>query len=152
APATIAQMNVPVERRLEQIALNLERWRWLPHDLGERYVLVNIPEYRLEVWDRGTAPVTMRAVVGTKGTPTPIFNDTMTSVVFAAYWNVPSDIATKETIPAVLKDRAFLNRQNMEVLDRAGNVVDPASIDLAHAGGYRFRQRPGGGNSLGSVK
>ena len=152
APATIAQMNVPVERRIDQIALNLERWRWLPRDLGERYVLVNIPEYRLEVWDHAQVPVSMRVVVGKKDTPTPIFNDDMTYLVFAPYWNVPADIATKETIPSVLKDPAFLDRTNMEVVDRAGNTVDPASIDLSQAGDYRFRQRPGGGNSLGYVK
>ena len=152
APATIAQMNVPVERRIDQITLNLERWRWLPRDLGERYVLVNIPEYRLEVWDHAQVPVSMRVVVGKKDTPTPIFNDDMTYLVFAPYWNVPPDIAAKETIPSVLKDPAFLDRTNMEVVDRAGNAIDPSSIDLSKAGDYRFRQRPGGGNSLGFVK
>ena len=152
APATIAQMNVPVEQRIEQIALNLERWRWLPRDLGERYVLVNIPEYRLEVWDHGKVPVTMRVVVGKKDTPTPIFSDDMTHVVFAPYWNVPAGIATNETIPSAIRDPAFLQRTNMEVLDRAGNVVDPGSVDLSRPEEYRFRQRPGGGNSLGYVK
>ena len=152
APATVAQMNVPVERRIEQLTMNLERWRWLPRDLGERFVLVNIPEYRLEVWDGNQVPVTMRVVVGKKDTPTPIFNDDMTYLVFAPYWNVPPDIAAKETIPSVLKDPAFLDRTNMEVVDRAGNAVDPASVDLSQAGDYRFRQRPGGSNSLGYVK
>jgi murein L,D-transpeptidase YcbB/YkuD len=152
APATVAQMNVPVERRIDQITLNLERWRWLPRDLGERYVLVNIPEYRLEVWDHGKVPVTMRVVVGKKDTPTPIFNDDMTYVVFAPYWNVPPDIAANETIPSAMKDPAFLDRTNMEVLDRSGNVVDPGSIDPSRPGDYRFRQRPGGANSLGFVK
>jgi murein L,D-transpeptidase YcbB/YkuD len=152
AAATVAQMNVPVERRIEQIALNLERWRWLPRELGERHILVNIPEYRLEVWDHGTVPLSMRVVVGKKDTPTPIFNDNMTFVVFAPYWNVPADIVRKETIPSVMKDPAFLDKTNMEVLDRSGNVVDAASVDLDNPGAYRFRQRPGGRNSLGSVK
>lgn len=152
APATVAQLNVPVERRIEQIGLNLERWRWLPRDLGERYVLVNVPEYRLEVWDHGKVPLSMRVVVGKKDTPTPIFSDEMTYVVFAPYWNVPADIASKETIPSVLKDPAFLDKTNMEVLDRSGHVVDPSSIDISQSGAYRFRQRPGGRNSLGYVK
>jgi murein L,D-transpeptidase YcbB/YkuD len=149
---TVAQMNVPVERRIEQIALSLERWRWLPHELGERHVLVNVPEYRLEVWDHGKVPLSMRVVVGKKDTPTPIFSDEMTYLVFAPYWNVPSDIASKETIPSAMRDPAFLQRTNMEVLDKSGNVVDPSSIDAEHAGDYRFRQRPGGSNSLGYVK
>jgi murein L,D-transpeptidase YcbB/YkuD len=150
--STVAQMNVPVERRIDQIALNLERWRWLPRELGERHIFVNIPEYRLEVWDRGKVPVSMRVVVGKKDTPTPIFDDDMTYVVFAPYWNVPPDIVSKETIPSVMKDPAFLDRTNMEVLDRSGKIVDPTSIDLSRAGDYRFRQRPGRSNSLGYVK
>jgi murein L,D-transpeptidase YcbB/YkuD len=150
--ATIAQLNVPVGRRIQQISLNLERWRWLPAELGERHVLVNIPEYRLEVWDRGKVPVSMRVVVGKKDTPTPIFNDDMTHVVFSPYWNVPPDIVKNETIPQALRDPASLERMNMEVLDKSGNPVDPSSIDVDNAGAYRFRQRPGSSNALGFVK
>jgi murein L,D-transpeptidase YcbB/YkuD len=151
-PAVIAELNVPVERRIRQIELNLERWRWLPRDLGARHILVNIPAYRLEVWDKGTIPVTMRVVVGRKDTPTPIFNDTMTYVVFSPYWNVPSTIAENETLPSIMKDPAFLDRNNMEVVDTQGRPVDPATIDLEDPAAYRFRQRPGAGNSLGLVK
>jgi murein L,D-transpeptidase YcbB/YkuD len=149
---TIARMNVPVEDRIRQIALNLERWRWLPRTLGDRFVLVNIPEFRLEVWERDRVPLSMRVVVGKTDTPTPIFADDMTYIVFAPYWNVPPDIARNETVPAVLGDAAFLQRTNMEVLDRSGNPVDPASIDLERLSDYRFRQRPGASNSLGLVK
>jgi murein L,D-transpeptidase YcbB/YkuD len=150
--ATIAQMNVPVAQRIQQLALNLERWRWLPADLGERHILVNVPEYRLEVWDHGQVPLSMRVVVGKKDTPTPIFNDDMTHVVFAPYWNVPPDIVKNETVPQALRDPAFLARTHMEVLDQSGNPVDPASIDAGSIGEYRFRQRPGASNSLGLVK
>jgi len=152
SPAVIAEMNVPLERRIAQIELNLERWRWLPRDLGERHILVNIPEYRLEVWDRGRVPVTMRVVVGKTDTPTPIFNDEMTHVVFSPYWNVPPDIAQGETLPEVMKDPGFLERTNMEVVDSEGNTLDPSSIDLQDPAKYRFRQRPGAHNSLGLVK
>lgn len=150
--ATVAQLNVPVAARIQQIALNLERWRWLPADLGERHILVNIPEYRLEVWDHGQVPLSMRVVVGKTDTPTPIFNDQMTHLVFAPYWNVPQDIVKKETVPHALRDPAFLEKTNMEVLDASGNTVDPATIDEAKLSGYRFRQRPGSSNSLGLVK
>jgi murein L,D-transpeptidase YcbB/YkuD len=150
--AAVAQMNVPVEARIDQIGLNLERWRWLPRQLGERHILVNIPEFRLEVWDHDKVPLSMRVVVGKKDTPTPIFADDMTYVVFAPYWNVPPDIVKKETLPSVLRDPAFLQRTNMEVLDKSGKPVDPASVDLENGGGYRFRQRPGSSNSLGLVK
>jgi murein L,D-transpeptidase YcbB/YkuD len=150
--AVVAQMNVPAEARVSQIALNLERWRWLPRDLGERHVLVNVPEYRLEVWEGQRVPLSMRVVVGKKDTPTPIFADDMTYVVFSPYWNVPPDIVKNETIPSALRDPAFLQRTNMEVLDKAGKTVDPSSVDIEDVGEYRFRQRPGSSNSLGLVK
>ena len=151
-PGVIAAMNVPVEQRIEQIRLALERWRWLPRNLGDRHILVNIPSYWLEVWDNGSNPVSMRVVVGRKDTPTPIFNDRMTHIVFSPYWNVPPTIAQGETLPAVMQDPAFLARNNMEVVDSSGKVVDPESIDLDDPTKYRFRQRPGSGNSLGLVK
>ncbi len=148
----IAALNVPIDRRVRQIALNMERWRWLPRDLGNRYILVNIPEMRLDVYEGERAPLTMRVVVGKSDTQTPIFNDEMTYLVFSPYWNVPPGIAEGETLPSVVNDPGFLARNNMEVLDASGNVVDPESIDLENAGAYRFRQRPGTDNSLGLVK
>ena len=152
AAPTIAEMNVPVEGRIRQIEWNMERWRWLPRDLGERYILVNIPEMRLDVREHGQVPLSMRVVVGKPDTQTPIFNDEMTHVVFAPYWNVPPDIAEKETMPSVMRDPAFLSRMNMEVVDAKGNPVDPGSVDLSNPGEYRFRQRPGTSNALGLVK
>jgi murein L,D-transpeptidase YcbB/YkuD len=152
SPAVVAEMNVPIEQRIDQIRLNLERWRWLPRNLGDRYIFVNVPAYRLEVWERGQVPLAMRVVVGKKDTPTPIFNDQMTHIVFSPYWNVPPTIAQGETLPSVMRDADFLERNNMEVLDAGGNPVDPSSIDLAEPKQYRFRQRPGSGNSLGLVK
>ena len=151
-PAVVSEMNVTVDQRIRQIELNLERWRWLPRNFGDRYILVNIPEYRLEVWEGDRVPLTMRVVVGKADTPTPIFNDEMTHVVFSPYWNVPPDIAKGETLPEMMNDPGFLDRANMEVLDSSGNLVDPASIDLADPAKYRFRQRPGAHNSLGLVK
>jgi murein L,D-transpeptidase YcbB/YkuD len=150
--AVVAEMNVPLQSRIAQIQLNLERWRWLPRDLGQRYILVNIPEYRLEVWQGNRVPLTMRVVVGKQDTPTPIFNDEMTYLVFSPYWNVPPDIAKGETLPETLKDPGFLERTNMEVIDTSGRPVDPSTIDLEDPTQYRFRQRPGQDNSLGLVK
>ncbi|HEX6213331.1 MAG TPA: peptidoglycan-binding protein, partial [Vicinamibacterales bacterium] len=86
-PAVVAEMNVPIDQRIRQIEMNLERWRWLPRDLGDRHILVNIPEYRLEVWEGNQVPLSMRVVVGKQDTQTPIFSDEMTYVVFSPYWN-----------------------------------------------------------------
>ena len=151
-PAVVAELNVPIGVRIQQVELNLERWRWLPRNLGARHILVNIPEYRLEVWEGSKVPVAMKVVVGKQDTPTPIFNDQMTHVVFSPYWNVPPDIAQGETLPEILRDPGFLQRTNMEVLDASGAVIDPETIDLSDATKYRFRQKPGADNSLGLVK
>jgi L,D-transpeptidase YcbB len=151
-PKVVAELNVPLETRIQQIELNLERWRWLPRDLGPRYLLVNIPEYRLEVWEGDRVPLTMRVVVGKGETPTPIFNDVMTHVVFSPYWHVPAGIAQDETLPEVLTDPGFLARTNMEVIDASGKPVDASLADFSDPTRYRFRQRPGAGNSLGLVK
>jgi L,D-transpeptidase YcbB len=149
---TVTALNVPVDARVRQIELNLERWRWLPRDLGDRYILVNVPEMRLRVHENGRVPLAMNVVVGTRATQTPIFNDEMSYLVFSPYWNVPDSIAQGETLPGMLRDPNYLARNNMEIIDRSGNAVDPASMDLEALEEYRFRQRPGAANSLGLVK
>jgi len=151
-PALVGELNVPIEARIRQIELNMERWRWLPRDLGDPHILVNIPEMRLDVWDHGANPISMRVVVGKTDTPTPIFNGRMTYIVFAPFWNVPADIAEKETLPSVLNDPGFLARTNMEVVDNSGRAVGAREIDLSSPDKYRFRQRPGTSNALGLVK
>ena len=153
----VAAMNVPVSTRIRQIELNMERWRWFPRDLGDRHIRVNVPEYHLEVWERGRTALSMKVIVGATDKPTPIFSDTMTTVVFAPFWNVPDSIANDETLPALMSDPDYLTRNNLEVVSTSGEVVDPSTIDWMQAqdGGtfpYRFRQRPGTTNSLGRVK
>jgi murein L,D-transpeptidase YcbB/YkuD len=148
----LAALNVPVEERIRQIELNLERWRWLPETLGDRYVLVNIPTFQLSAVDHGTAGLRMRVVTGKQDSPTPIFSDEMTTVVFSPYWNIPPDIAQKETIPSVLRDPAYLDRNNLEVV-RGTQVLDASTIDWTSPGPHiQFRQRPGAQNALGLVK
>jgi murein L,D-transpeptidase YcbB/YkuD len=150
--------NAAVEKQVRQIQLNLERWRWLPRDLGDRYILVNVPDFELEVHDAGQVPLSMKVVVGSKTTPTPILSDTMTHVVFSPYWNVPDGIAEGETLPAVQADPGFLERNGIEVVDTSGQKVDAGEIDWSSfttedgSLPYRFRQRPGSTNSLGLVK
>jgi len=146
-----AALNVPVEDRIRQIELNLERWRWLPDTLGDRYVLVNIPTYHLTAVDHGQIGLQMRVVTGKQDSPTPIFSDEMTTVVFSPYWNVPPDIARNETMPAVMRDPGYLGRNNLEVV-RGGRVLDPWSVDWSRPGDVQFRQRPGAHNALGGVK
>ncbi|HUG53585.1 MAG TPA: L,D-transpeptidase family protein, partial [Vicinamibacteria bacterium] len=151
--AAVEALNTPVGARVGQIELNLERWRWQERVRGRRSVLVNIPTFMLHAYDPdGTEALAMRVVTGKPGSPTPVFDQEMTSVVFSPYWNIPPGIAGRETLPAVRRDRGYLRRMNLEVL-RGGAVVDPSQVDWRRgAARVSFRQRPGPGNSLGLVK
>jgi murein L,D-transpeptidase YcbB/YkuD len=155
---TLAALNFPLDNRIRQVEVNLDRWRWLPDELGERHFRVNIPYFHLEAYERGQLALDIRAVVGKKGNETPIFSDEMSHVVMSPYWNIPPSIAKDETLPAVASDPTFLERQNIEivrVVDNVAGPVDPVSIDWDDAAtleGLRFRQRPGARNALGLVK
>lgn len=156
--AVIAAMKVPVDRRIRQIELNLERLRWLPNEFGTRYVAVNIPDFQLYAYDEGREVMTMRVIVGDEydGT-TPVFADTMNQVVFRPYWNVPSSIAVDEILPLVQKSESYLARNEYEVLPVKGSEpVDPGSVDWNDLDStnfpYMIRQKPGPRNALGLVK
>ncbi|MEO8199430.1 MAG: L,D-transpeptidase family protein [Gemmatimonadota bacterium] len=153
---TLEAMNVPVDQRIGQIELNMERYRWLPDDLGSRYILVNIPDYHLHAFDGGKEVFTMRVVVGKDfDNPTPVFADSMSYLVFRPYWNVPPRIIKEEIIPLTRKDPSYITKHDYEIL-RGRELVDPASIDWAKVDTahfhYQIRQKPGSLNSLGLVK
>jgi murein L,D-transpeptidase YcbB/YkuD len=137
--AAVEAMTVPVEQRIRQVELSLERWRWLSPSLADRFVLVNIAGFELHGFDGGRDVLRMRVVTGSAArTPTPVFGRAMTHVVFRPYWNVPTSIAEAEIMPAVYRDPGYLRRKNMEL--------------VRGAGGTQLRQRPGPGNALGLVK
>ena len=140
---------------LDQIRMNLERWRWMPRDLGERYVFVNVPAYQMQVVE-GTDPIlAMRVIVGDPMHPTPIFNDEMTTVVLSPNWNVPESIIRKEMVPRLVHDPGYLERQDIEVVGTSGQVIDAEGVDWGDesvVSGLHFRQEPGPKNALGLVK
>ena len=118
--------------RARQIANAMNGWRLLPDDLGARHIIVNIPQYHLFVRDGGKTVVDTKVVVGREGDETPVFSADMTSVVLSPYWNIPESIAEGETIPSIIKDPAYLAKNNLEVLRRSGakaERVDPESVD-----------------------
>ena len=147
---TLAAMNVPLTERVRQLELNLERWRWLPEDLGATHVLVNVPAFELIAVENRQPVLQMRVVTGRTSTPTPIFHSAIQSVVLSPYWNVPSSILNDEVRPGLAKDPGYLRRKNMEVL-RNGKPVALGSVSLRDPA-VRVRQRPGASNSLGHVK
>ena len=134
----IAELNVPFRQRLRQILINLERLRWMPPEKDTNYILVNIPEYKMHVYDSGRLQFDINVIVGTASNNTVIFNDKLQYVVFSPYWNVPESIVTGEILPAMKKNPDYLTKQNMEIVKQGKIPV--------------IRQNPGPGNSLGLVK
>jgi murein L,D-transpeptidase YcbB/YkuD len=156
---TLKQMNVPLEDRIDQLIINMERWRWIPKKFEDKYIFVNIPEYTMHVVEKKKDVFTMRVIVGKTLNSTPIFSDKLEYVVFSPFWNVPNNIVEKEIKPNMLRNPNFLASQDMEILSGHGkNVheVSPSSIDWKNVTAKNFklliRQRPGPKNSLGLVK
>jgi murein L,D-transpeptidase YcbB/YkuD len=140
---------------LDQIRMNLERWRWMPRELGDRYVFVNIPAYQMQVMEGDKPALAMRVIVGDPMHPTPLFSDEMTTVVFSPNWNVPESIIRNEMLPRLVKDPGYLERQDIQVVGTSGDVVDAEGVDWrdeAAVARLHFRQEPGPKNALGLVK
>jgi murein L,D-transpeptidase YcbB/YkuD len=155
---TLRALNVPVEKRIRQIELNLERWRWLPQNLGNPYILVNIAGYGLEVVENETPVLTMKIVVGTAFQKTPVFSGKMTYIEMNPFWNVPHSIATEETLKKIRENPDFFAKENMKVFTAGqnGEAVSPATIDWSQLSEsnfpYKLRQEPGPRNPLGRIK
>lgn len=157
--AVLERLNVPVEARIRQIELNMERWRWLPAQLGSRYVHVNVPAYELHAYSGGREVMSMAVVVGDEynDQATPVFSDTMEYVVFNPYWNVPETIAAEEIVPKARSNGAYLASNDYEIVtgwNEGADVVppSPANLDRVEDGTYRIRQKPGAQNALGRIK
>jgi murein L,D-transpeptidase YcbB/YkuD len=136
--ATRAALNVPADRRVEQLRAALERERWLPASLGARYVAVWIPAFQLQAVDGGRVVVDSRVIAGKEGWRTPIFSARMTTVIFNPYWNIPPSILAKEVLPRQRRDPGYFGREGIEAVRDGGSV--------------RYRQVPGARNPLGEVK
>jgi murein L,D-transpeptidase YcbB/YkuD len=156
---TLADLNVPLSRRVQQMQLALERWRWMPEAYQGAPIIVNIPEFRLRAYDKDfNVGVTMNVVVGSSfGHDTPVFADAVTYVVFRPYWEVPSSIIRAELIPHILKDPGYLANKGFEIVDSRQKVVSTGpvardALNQLRAGTLFIRQIPGPKNSLGLVK
>lgn len=153
-------MNVPAVDRMAQIGLNLERWRWLCRDLGERHILVNIGDFTLRAVNGDAPTFDLRVVVGQTRPEwqTPAFNSRLTQVVFRPFWVVPKSIATREMLPKIKADPEFLKKERLQVVRRLKDEkgLDPLAIDWKRLSEknfpYTLRQDPGAGNALGHIK
>lgn len=153
---TIQVLNKQPEDWLLQAAINLDRWRKLPDTLPQRYLMVNIPAFRLNVMENGDSMIESRVIVGTPRTRTPVLNSVMTNFVLYPYWRVPYSIVFKEMLPQIKKNVNYLAEKNLEVVDHEGNVISPDSINWSKLGRnyfpYVLRQMDGLDNSLGIMK
>lgn len=156
---TLAALNVSAQNRVRQLEVNLERWRWLPEDLGSRHILVNIAGFSVTVVEGDDTVMVKRAIVGRQYRQTPVFSSRMTYLVLSPFWHVPPTIAAVDKLPEIKKDPAYVASQRMVLLDASTNrPVDVNSVDWSAITGsgfnqrYRLRQEPGPNNALGDVK
>lgn len=157
--ASLAALNMSIQDRIDRIIVNLERWRWLPESLGDRYVMVNIAGFSLNVIEDGESAMQMRVVVGRPYRRTPVFSDTIRYLVLNPSWEVPTRIATQDKLPLIKSDPGYLADQGFDLLQGWGadeRRIDPASVDWSTVNAsnfpYRLRQGPGPLNALGLVK
>lgn len=156
---TRAALAVPVERRIAQLVANLERWRWLPDELGRRHVRVNVPAYWLEMVEDGRVTLEMPVVVGRPDRPTPMLASRITQLVFNPSWTIPQRLAREDMLPRARRNPGYFAAKGIRVYGGWGEgaaMMDAGAIDWASLGpgitGLKLRQRPGPGNPLGRVK
>ena len=153
---TIEALNIPVKDRIETIEANLERWRWIGDDLGNRYIRVNAADFELRVMENDTVAFQTPAIVGSFKRQTPVFSAVMKYMVLNPDWAVPENILKLDIIPEVIKDSTYLARKNMKILRMDGTEVNPYSIDWKSASEnsfpYMIKQEPGQDNPLGRIK
>ena len=154
--ATLRALNVPVEQRIDQIRVNLERIRWHPDAETHDLILVNIPAFKAHVIHDGRIVWTTDVIVGDPEDKTPVFQSMLKFVVFNPTWTVPHSIASEELLPKIKQDLSFLRRGNYDLLDSSGNIIDPSSVDWSAVSKRSFSftlvQKPGPANELGRVK
>lgn len=155
---TILSMNVSAAERARQARINMERWRWLPPKLEDNHIVVNVPAARMEVVEKGRAVLSMRTIVGSPEHPTPALRASMNALVLNPVWHVPSSIATKEVLPKLKKNGAYLLDNELEIV---GEGITPGSPQSQGLGidwksrttfPWSLRQMPGSDNALGRIK
>lgn len=158
-PATLAALNVSAAKRVRQIELNLERFRWSFRDMGERFLMVNIADFKLDAVENDNTVWSMKVVTGKPFWDTPVFSSTMKYLVFNPSWNVPESISIDEILPKINRNPDYLKRNNFSVIRGWGKneeIVDPSTINWSRLKKenfpYRFRQSPGPLNPLGRIK
>jgi L,D-transpeptidase YcbB len=157
--AAAAALNVSAADRLSQIRANLERWRWIPRDLGKKYILINIADFRVGVFENGREALSMPAIVGTAYRRTPEFSGKMTYIELNPTWTIPPKLIWEDIMPKYRKDIYYLVDNGIRVFKgwgKAAPEIDPDKVDWSRYSAenmpFMFRQDPGPLNSLGQIK
>ena len=154
--ATVRALNRGPDARIAQVRVNLERWRWLPADLGKRHLRANIAGFEVTAYEDGVPQATHLTIVGKTYRKTPVFSDQVEYIVFNPWWETPPSLAKADKLPMFQKDPGSVARLGFEVRDASGKTVPISSIDwnayTASTFPYRIRQAPGPQNALGEVK
>lgn len=155
-------LNMSADEKIAQIRINLERMRSLPRDLGEKYLIVNIPEFRLKLIENDSIKLSMNVVVGERKHPTPIFSDKMSYIVLNPKWNIPTSITKKEIIPKLIKDPNYLASKGIDIYEswhpesekiNTQDIIDAFILeDLDSMPNFRLTQSPSSENPLGRMK
>ncbi|MCX2795285.1 Putative peptidoglycan binding domain-containing protein [Microbulbifer thermotolerans] len=154
-PATLAALAVPPKERARRLELNASRWDKLSLPADGRYVLVNVPDYRLQLIDKGRVALSMKIVVGKTSSRTPELKSRITNVVFNPTWTVPRNILLTELLPKARNNPEAMHKRGYRVINYRGGDIAPisdASIARAAEGGATLRQLSGPDNALGKVK
>ena len=155
-PALVGSLNNTGMEKLRRIAINLDRLKQLPDSLPVSYIWVNIPSFKMQVYDSGKVKLESKIIVGQPKTRTPVLNSSLTNMITFPQWTVPYSIIFKEMLPKIQKDVKYLDEQNLMVVDHNDSVIDPATIDWSKLNKkhfpYLIRQRQGDDNSLGVMK
>jgi murein L,D-transpeptidase YcbB/YkuD len=155
---TASALGISAAERLKQIRANLERWRWITQGMGERYILVNVADFRVGVYEADREILSMPAIVGRAYRQTPDFSGKLSTITINPPWNVPPKLAREDILPKVRKDPAYLRKKGFRIFENwseGAREIDPAAVDWAAVSeerlSYKFRQDPGPQNSLGRV-
>ncbi len=162
-PGAVA-LDIPLRLAVKSIALNkqnliivnMERWRWIPRQLGERHVWVNLPSYKLHIKEDEKITFTTKGIVGRKDKPTPLISSKIKNIIVNPFWHIPASVVASDILPKLQANNVeYLQTQSIKVLRRGGRILDPAKIDwskITNPRTYRFRQSPGKKNALGKLK
>jgi len=158
-PATLRALNTPIEERIQQIVLNLERRRWMSDQNGPRHIVVNLADFHLQLIDQGEVAFETPVVIGSLYNKTPIFSSEMTHLVINPFWNVPKSIVFDEILPKAEADSDYLDRNGFDLFSdwsQNASLIDPETVDWSKQKvddfTYKLRQRPGPTNALGRLK